>query len=194
MHSKPVDYVLSFIAVAVAVFAIAAPSAAQPRKPNILIIWRHDIGYWNVSAYNQMLDKVKELGLDERRQHVFVAEYVVEHGAGLDDAGPADRRGHAVAAFPALLAVPGLDFVDDKEAKPLAIQQYIGRRPIAAFGNSDGNLQMLQWTADGQGPRFCLYVHHTDAERNGRTTAHRSSVISTRASTKRRPAAGPSWT
>ena len=42
---------------------------------------------------------------------------------------------------------------------------HIGRRPIAAFGNSDGDLQMLQWTAAGTGPRFCLYVHHTDAER-----------------------------
>jgi hypothetical protein len=42
---------------------------------------------------------------------------------------------------------------------------HIGRRPIAAFGNSDGDLQMLQWTAAGSGPRFCLIAHHTDAER-----------------------------
>ena len=48
----------------------------------------------------------------------------------------------------------------------LGIQQHIGRRPIAAFGNSDGDLQMLQWTAAGAGPRFCLYVHHTDAKRD----------------------------
>jgi phosphoglycolate phosphatase-like HAD superfamily hydrolase len=66
---------------------------------------------------------------------------------------------------PVLVKLPELDFLDDKEAKPLAIQQYIGRRPIAAFGNSDGDLQMLQWTAGGQGPSFCLYVHHTDADR-----------------------------
>jgi len=66
---------------------------------------------------------------------------------------------------PVLVKLPELDFIDDKEAKPVAIQQYIGRRPIAAFGNSDGDLQMLQWTAAGQGPRFCLVVHHTDAER-----------------------------
>ena len=47
----------------------------------------------------------------------------------------------------------------------MAINQFIGRRPLMAFGNSDGDLQMLQWTAAGTGPRFCLYVHHTDAKR-----------------------------
>jgi phosphoglycolate phosphatase-like HAD superfamily hydrolase len=66
---------------------------------------------------------------------------------------------------PALVKLPAINFVDDKEGKPVGIQTYIGRRPIAAFGNSDGDLQMLQWTAAGSGPRFCLYVHHTDAER-----------------------------
>ena len=58
-----------------------------------------------------------------------------------------------------------INFIDDKAGKPVGIQHHIGRRPIAAFGNSDGDLQMLQWTAAGSGPRFCLYVHHTDAER-----------------------------
>ncbi len=66
---------------------------------------------------------------------------------------------------PVLVKLPALDFIDDKEGKPVAIQKHIGRRPIAAFGNSDGDLQMLQWTAAGSGPRFCLSVHHTDAER-----------------------------
>lgn len=65
----------------------------------------------------------------------------------------------------ALVKLPGVEFIDDKEGKPIAIQRIIGRRPIAAFGNSDGDLQMLQWTAAGEGARFCLYVHHTDAER-----------------------------
>ena len=63
------------------------------------------------------------------------------------------------------MKLPAIDFIDDKTGKPVAIQKFIGRRPIAAFGNSDGDLQMLQWTAAGPGPRFCLYVHHTDAER-----------------------------
>ena len=66
---------------------------------------------------------------------------------------------------PVLLKLAELDFIDDKEGKPVGIQKYIGRRPIAAFGNSDGDLQMLQWTCAGPGPRFCLYVHHTDASR-----------------------------
>jgi len=66
---------------------------------------------------------------------------------------------------PVLMRLPELNFIDDKEGKPVGINQHIGRRPIAAFGNSDGDLQMLQWTAAGPGPRFCLYVHHTDAAR-----------------------------
>jgi len=66
---------------------------------------------------------------------------------------------------PALVRLPEIDFIDDKDGKPVAINQHIGRRPIAAFGNSDGDLQMLQWTCAGDGERFCLYVHHTDAER-----------------------------
>jgi phosphoglycolate phosphatase-like HAD superfamily hydrolase len=66
---------------------------------------------------------------------------------------------------PELLKLPEIDFIDDKEGKPVGIQQHIGRRPIAAFGNSDGDLQMLQWTAAGAGARFCLYVHHNDAAR-----------------------------
>jgi phosphoglycolate phosphatase-like HAD superfamily hydrolase len=66
---------------------------------------------------------------------------------------------------PVLVRLPELNFIDDKAGKPVAIQMHIGRRPVAAFGNSDGDLQMLQWTAAGPGSRFCLYVHHTDAER-----------------------------
>ena len=66
---------------------------------------------------------------------------------------------------PVLVRLPEVAFVDDKEGKPVGIQQAIGRRPIAAFGNSDGDLQMLQWTGAGAGPRLCLFVHHTDAAR-----------------------------
>jgi hypothetical protein len=66
---------------------------------------------------------------------------------------------------PVLVRLPELNFIDDKDGKPIGINAHIGRRPIAAFGNSDGDLQMLQWTTAGQGPRFALYVHHTDAER-----------------------------
>jgi phosphoserine phosphatase len=66
---------------------------------------------------------------------------------------------------PVILKTPELVLNDDKEGKPVGIQRHIGRRPIAAFGNSDGDLQMLQYTAAGSGPRFCLFIHHTDAER-----------------------------
>ena len=66
---------------------------------------------------------------------------------------------------PVIVKLPAVDFVDDKEGKPLGIQKYIGRRPIAAFGNSDGDLQMLQYTMAGDGRRFALLVRHDDAER-----------------------------
>ena len=66
---------------------------------------------------------------------------------------------------PVLMRLPEVNFDDDNEGKAVAIDRNIGRRPIAAFGNSDGDLQMLQWTAAGPGPRFCLFVHHTDAVR-----------------------------
>ncbi len=60
---------------------------------------------------------------------------------------------------------PEIELLNDKEEKVLSIQKVIGRRPIAAFGNSDGDLPMLQWTAAGRGARLCVYIHHTDAAR-----------------------------
>jgi phosphoglycolate phosphatase-like HAD superfamily hydrolase len=70
------------------------------------------------------------------------------------------RDGDAV-----LVKQPEIEFVDDKEGKPVGIYRFIGRRPIAAFGNSDGDLAMLQYTATGDGPRLMALVHHDDAER-----------------------------
>ncbi|WP_027252749.1 HAD family hydrolase [Photobacterium halotolerans] len=66
---------------------------------------------------------------------------------------------------PAITRLPEIDFIDDKEGKPVNIQKIIGRRPVIAFGNSDGDLAMLQWTKAGSGPRMSLLLHHTDAER-----------------------------
>jgi phosphoserine phosphatase len=66
---------------------------------------------------------------------------------------------------PVLVRLPELNVFADKDSKPTNINAHIGRRPIAAFGNSDGDLQMMQWTTSGEGARFALYVHHTDAER-----------------------------
>jgi len=66
---------------------------------------------------------------------------------------------------PVLMRLPEMNFIDDKAGKPVGIQMHIGRRPLAAFGNSDGDFQMLEWTTSGTGKHFGLIVHHDDAER-----------------------------
>jgi len=66
---------------------------------------------------------------------------------------------------PTIVKLPELNFIDDKAGKPIGIHQHIGRRPIAAFGNSDGDFEMLEWTTAGTGERLGVIVHHTDAER-----------------------------
>ena len=66
---------------------------------------------------------------------------------------------------PTLIRMPQANFIDDKAGKPVGIQRFIGQRPILAFGNSDGDFEMLQWTTAGDGPRLGLIVHHTDAVR-----------------------------
>jgi phosphoserine phosphatase len=66
---------------------------------------------------------------------------------------------------PVIVRQPKLDFIDDKAGKPLAINKFIGRRPIMAFGNSDGDFEMLEWTTAGAGPRLAAIVHHDDAAR-----------------------------
>ncbi len=66
---------------------------------------------------------------------------------------------------PVLVRLPEVDFIDDKAGKPVGIHHVIGRRPLAAFGNSDGDFEMLEWTTTAPGARFGLIVHHTDGER-----------------------------
>ena len=66
---------------------------------------------------------------------------------------------------PSLVRTPEIDFINDKEGKPVGIQQHIGQRPIFAAGNSDGDFQMLQWTTSGSGARFGMLVHHDDPAR-----------------------------
>ena len=66
---------------------------------------------------------------------------------------------------PELIKLPKIDAIDDRAGKPVGIQRFIGRRPIFAFGNSDGDKEMLEWTAAGKGARFMGLVHHTDATR-----------------------------
>ena len=70
-----------------------------------------------------------------------------------------------LAGVPVLTRLAQMNFVDDHAGKPVGIHSHIGRRPIAAFGNSDGDLQMLQWTTENGGARFALLVHHTDGDR-----------------------------
>ncbi len=66
---------------------------------------------------------------------------------------------------PVVVKLPEIDLIDDKAGKPVGIHRYIGQRPIFAFGNSDGDFQMLEYTMAGDGPRFGGLVHHDDADR-----------------------------
>jgi len=75
------------------------------------------------------------------------------------------KKFELVDGNPIIHRMPEVEFINDKEAKPVGIEKHIGRRPVAAFGNSDGDLQMLQWTAAGAGKRLMVYIHHTDSVR-----------------------------
>jgi hypothetical protein len=66
---------------------------------------------------------------------------------------------------PVIVRLPDVDFIDDKAGKPVAIHKFIGRRPIAAFGNSDGDFEMLEWTTSAPGPRLGAIVRHDDGAR-----------------------------
>ncbi len=118
--------------------------------------------------------------LDHLRAHAFTP-YIVS-GGGVDfmrafteDAygippeqvigSLGDARFDVVDGEPVIWKDPGIAFIDDKGMKPVAIQRQIGRRPIFVAGNSDGDLAMAQWSTAGEGPRFALLVHHTDAAR-----------------------------
>ena len=81
----------------------------------------------------------------------------------LGSATPSEYR--LIDGVPTIVKQPGIAFLDDKDGKPMGIDSRIGRRPILAAGNSDGDFQMLEYTMAGDGARFALLVHHTDAER-----------------------------
>jgi hypothetical protein len=118
--------------------------------------------------------------LDYLRDHGFKT-YIVS-GGGIEFMRPWTERVYGIPpeqvigssvklkfelrdGVPVLVKIPAIDLVDDKEGKPVGIQSHIGRRPIAAFGNSDGDLQMLQWTTASTAPRLAILVHHDDAQR-----------------------------
>ena len=69
------------------------------------------------------------------------------------------------AGRPVIARLPEIDFIDDKAGKPVGIHKFIGRRPVLAFGNSDGDFEMLEWTTSGSGPRLGLILHHDDSAR-----------------------------
>jgi phosphoserine phosphatase len=76
-----------------------------------------------------------------------------------------ETRYEIVDGQPVLMRLPKVNFIDDKAGKPVGINQHIGRRPVLAFGNSDGDFEMLEWTTAGSGPRLGLIVHHDDGVR-----------------------------
>jgi phosphoserine phosphatase len=75
---------------------------------------------------------------------------------------------------PVIVRLPEVDFIDDKAGKPIGIHKFIGRRPIAAFGNSDGDFEMLEWTTSAAGARLGVIVHHDDAAREFAYDRHSS--------------------
>jgi len=83
----------------------------------------------------------------------------------------------------AIVRLPEIDFIDDKAGKPVGIHKFIGKRPVAAFGNSDGDFEMLEWTTSAPGARLGLIVHHDDGTPSMHTTATAPSASSTAAST-----------
>ena len=126
-------------------------------------------------VYQPMLELLAYL-----RDHDF--KTFIVSGGGIEFMRPWTRRVYGIPPYqvvgstieteylvrdgePILMRLPKINFIDDKQGKPIAINRFIGMRPIAAFGNSDGDYEMLRWTTAGDGPRFGLIVHHTDAER-----------------------------
>jgi len=126
-------------------------------------------------AYQPMLEM-----LDYLRAHGFKTyivsgggvEFIRAFSSDLYGVPPEQVIGSTIATDyemrdhgPVLVRLPEIDFIDDKAGKPVAIHKFIGRRPVIAFGNSDGDLEMLQWTTTRAGPSLGVIIHHTDAER-----------------------------
>lgn len=131
-------------------------------------------------AYTDMVYQPMLELLDHLRANGF--KTFIVSGGGIDFMRPWTERVYGIppeqvigsslkAAYevregkPVIVKRPELDFIDDKAGKPVGIHQHIGRRPIFAAGNSDGDFEMLEWTTSGEGPRLGILIHHTDAER-----------------------------
>jgi hypothetical protein len=125
-------------------------------------------------TYQPMLELIAYL-----REHQF--KVVIVSGGGVDFLRPWTERVYGVPPElvvgsrikveydahgpPVLRRLPAIDLVDDRAGKPVALQQAIGKRPLAAFGNSDADFELLEWTTSGAGVRLGMIVHHTDAVR-----------------------------
>lgn len=131
-------------------------------------------------AYTDMVYQPMLELLDHLRANGF--KTFIVSGGGIDFMRPWTERVYGIppeqvigsslkAAYevregkPVIVKRPELNFIDDKAGKPVGIHQHIGRRPIFAAGNSDGDFEMLEWTTSGEGPRLGILIHHTDAER-----------------------------
>jgi phosphoserine phosphatase len=126
-------------------------------------------------VYQPMLELLKYLRTNGFKTFIVTGggvEFLRTFAEKIYDVPPEQVIGSTIATKfeirdgnPVLVRLSQVDFIDDQAGKPVGINKFIGRRPIFAFGNSDGDLQMLQWTAAGAGPRFMGLVHHTDAQR-----------------------------
>ncbi|KOF12406.1 haloacid dehalogenase [Ensifer adhaerens] len=130
---------------------------------------------YNALVYQPMLEVIDYLKRNEFK--VFIVS-----GGGIEFMRPWTEKVYGIPAenvvgssiktkyevrdgVPVIVRLPEIDFIDDKAGKPIGIQKFIGKRPIAAFGNSDGGFEMLEWTTSGPGRRLGVIVHHDDAER-----------------------------
>lgn len=161
---------------------LAGHTGMTPEKfERIVVAWldtaRHPRFHrpYTALAYQPMLELLAYLRANEFKTFVV-------SGGGIDFMRPWTERVYGIPRYqvvgsavklkyelrdgePILMRLPEVVFVDDKQGKPEGIGRHIGLRPIAAFGNSDGDYEMLRWTTAGDGPRFGLIVHHTDAVR-----------------------------
>jgi len=171
-------------------------------------------GEWHASArhprfgrpHNDLAYRPQVELLDYLRANGF--KTFIVSGGGVDFMRPVTREIYGIPAeqvvgssdacrfemrdgTPTPIKLPKVFFVDDKEGKPVGIHQFIGRRPILAFGNSDGDLQMLQYATVGRSPSFGLLLRHTTRNGSGPTTGNPPSVAGTKPST--RPPGGGGW-
>jgi len=131
--------------------------------------------HYNEMTYLPMLELLKYL-----RDHEY--KTFIVSGSGIDFMRPWTEEAYGISpdqvigssymvkyelrdGTPILYRLPEINFVDDKENKPVGIHQHIGKRPVFTAGNSDGDYAMLQWTSTGPGPRFGMIIHHTDSIR-----------------------------